>query len=144
MTRLTQRGFSLVSAIFLVVVIAALGTFAVSVSTTQHQGSALDMLGTRAYQAARAGTEWGVYQVLRNPGGISCTPGGASNAVEMPAAPSTLAGFSVNVECRSHGAATEAGVAVSTFELVSTATTAGVATGTPGFVERQISVTIAR
>ena len=59
-----QRGFSLISAIFLLVVIAALGTFAVTISTTQHMGAAQDVMGARAYQAARAGIEWGAYRLL--------------------------------------------------------------------------------
>src|SRR4030065_2779656 len=66
-----QRGFSLVSAIFLLVVIAALGTFAVTLSTTQQQSAALDVLGARAYQAARAGIEGGADQGLP---ASSCLP----------------------------------------------------------------------
>jgi Tfp pilus assembly protein PilX len=61
-----QHGFSLISAIFLLVVIAALGTFAVTLSTTQQQSAAMDVLGARAYQASKAGIEWGAYQVLKN------------------------------------------------------------------------------
>ena len=58
-----SRGFALVSAIFLLVVLAALGAFIAVVSTTQQIGSALDLQGAKAYQAARAGIEWGSYQV---------------------------------------------------------------------------------
>ena len=58
-----MRGFALVSAIFILVVLAALGAFMVNISTNQHIGSALDVQGVRAYHAARAGIEWGVYQV---------------------------------------------------------------------------------
>jgi MSHA biogenesis protein MshP len=57
------RGFALVSAIFILVVLAALGAFIVNISTSQQIGSALDVQGVRAYQAARAGIEWGLYQV---------------------------------------------------------------------------------
>lgn len=60
------RGFAIVSAIFILVVLAALGAFVVSVSTTQQVGSALDVQGVRAYQAARAGLERGLYLVLRD------------------------------------------------------------------------------
>ncbi|WP_229723902.1 pilus assembly PilX family protein [Oxalicibacterium solurbis] len=59
-----MRGFSLVSAIFLLIVLAALGVAMVTISTTQHQSSSLDIEGVRAYQAAKAGIEWGVYQKL--------------------------------------------------------------------------------
>lgn len=60
-----QRGFAIVSAIFLLVVLAALGGFIATVSTTQHIGSAQDFQGTQAYYAARAGSEWGLYQALQ-------------------------------------------------------------------------------
>lgn len=58
-----QRGFSLVSAIFLLVVLAGLGAAMVSFSTTQNQGLAMDVMGSRAYQAASAGIEWAAYNV---------------------------------------------------------------------------------
>jgi len=64
MFRKRQRGFAIISAIFILVVLAALGGFIATVATTQHVGSALDVMGARAYQAARAGTEWGLYQAV--------------------------------------------------------------------------------
>jgi len=57
------HGFAILSAIFILVVLAALGAFILNVSTNQQIGSALDVQGVRAYQAARAGIEWGLYQV---------------------------------------------------------------------------------
>ena len=42
-----QRGFAIVSAIFLLVALAALGGFIATVSTTQHIGSAQDFQGTQ-------------------------------------------------------------------------------------------------
>lgn len=129
-----QRGFSLVSAIFLLVVIAALGTFAVTLSTSQQQSAALDVMGARAYQAARAGIEWGAYQVLRNGG--ACAP-----VTVLPALPGTLSGFNVSVVCTS-AATIENAVPVTLYQLTSTATQGAV--GTPNFVERQISVSIAQ
>jgi MSHA biogenesis protein MshP len=86
-----QHGFSLVSAIFLMVVLAALGAAIVNVSTMQHTGSALDVQGTRAYQAARAGIEWGVYRQIK----ASVCIGETSF---VPPAP-TLSGFTVTVRC---------------------------------------------
>lgn len=87
-----QQGFSLVSAIFLLVVLAGLGAAIVNVSSMQHTGSAIDVQGTRAYQAARAGIEWGLYRLK----GASC------NALTsfVPPAP-TLSGFTVTVRCES-------------------------------------------
>src|SRR5450759_4421914 len=115
-----QRGFSLVSAIFLLVVIAALGTFAVTLSTTQQQSAALDVLGSRAYQAARAGIEWGAYQAIINPGAITCAtlPATAPNGPIVMA--NTLQNFNVMVNCGS-AAASEAGATVTMYQLTSTA-----------------------
>ena len=59
-----QRGFSLVAAIFLLVILSALGVFMLSISTMQQTTSTQDLLGSQAYQAAKAGIEWGAYQVM--------------------------------------------------------------------------------
>ena len=59
-----QSGFAMVSAIFILVALAALGAFIATVSSTQHVGSALDVDGARAYQGARAGIEWGASRAL--------------------------------------------------------------------------------
>ncbi|MBI5626897.1 MAG: hypothetical protein HY935_06860 [Nitrosomonadales bacterium] len=140
-----QRGFSLVSAIFLLVVIAALGTFAVTLSTTQQQSAALDVMGARAYQAARAGIEWGEYQILQNAGAgfeLACNPAGAGGtATQVVALAGMLANFTVTVDCTST-VATEAVTTVTMYQLTSTATQGAVAT--PDRVERQMTVTIAR
>ena len=128
-----QRGFSLVSAIFLLVVIAALGTFAVTLFTTQQQSAAMDVLGSRAYQAARAGIEWGAYQLLITGGGCA-----AATTAALPLA-NTLSGFTVNVACSSNSY-TEDGTTVNVYQLISTAKQ-----GTsPDYIERQMSATIAK
>jgi MSHA biogenesis protein MshP len=85
------RGFAIVSAIFILVVLAALGAFILSISSQQQIGSALDVQGVRAYQAARAGVEWGLYRQLQNG---SC----AASSSFVPVA-ATLAGFTVTVTC---------------------------------------------
>lgn len=85
------NGFALVSAIFILVVLAVLGAFILSVSSSQHMGSALDIQGVRALQAARAGIEWGLYRRLRDG---SCV---ATTSFVPPAA--TLTGFVVTVTC---------------------------------------------
>lgn len=104
-----QRGVGIVTAIFLVVVLAALGVAMVSVYTAQQASSALDVLGTRAYLAARAGAEWGIYrQRIDN----SCVP---STTFALPAG-TTLSDFSVTVRCTS---LTEHGI--TRFRIVATA-----------------------
>lgn len=87
----TTRGFAILSAIFILVVLAALGAFILSVSSSQQIGSALDVQGARAYQAARAGIEWGLFRQLQQG---NCA---AATSFVPPAA--TLAGFTVTVTC---------------------------------------------
>ncbi len=79
----TQRGFAIVSAIFLVVILAALGGFIATVSTSQQIGSALDVMGARAYQAARAGTEWGLYRAIKDSSCVASTDIGAIDSMSV-------------------------------------------------------------
>jgi len=128
-------GFTLLSAIFLLVVIAALGLFAVTISNTQQQNSVMDVLGSRAYQAAKAGLEWGSYQISK--GGVtSCA------AFPQPTLPAgtQLSAFTVSVAC-SVTTYTEGINTFSVYQLTSTATTGG-AIGSTGYVERQLQAVI--
>ncbi|HZW21681.1 agglutinin biogenesis protein MshP [Noviherbaspirillum sp.] len=139
--RNASKGFTLASAVFLLVIIAALGTFAVTLSTTQHQASAQDVLGVRALQAARGGIEWGVYQVLQNSGtgfDSTCRTGPATQALNLPGG---LGAYTVNVTCTSV-AALEAPDNIRVYTLTSTASQGTLATA--NYVERQLQVTIWR
>src|SRR2546425_1146736 len=49
-----QTGFSIIAAIFLLVVLALLAAFIASVTGMQQSSGQLDVLGVRAYQSARA------------------------------------------------------------------------------------------
>lgn len=83
-------GAGLVTAIFLLVVLAGLATALVSIFTTQRQSGALDEQGARAYQAARSGIEWGLFQ---RASGADC-----NGSFALPA-DSVLTGFAVSVTC---------------------------------------------
>ena len=61
-----SRGVAVISAIFLLVVLAALGAFMVTFSNTQQLTSAQDVRGTQAFWAARAGLDWAIPQVFAN------------------------------------------------------------------------------
>lgn len=87
-----SRGVGLVTAIFLLVVIAALAVAMVTVFTTQQTSSALDVQGTRAYQAARAGLEWGILKHSRP------DPCNSTSSFSMEKG-TTLGAFSVTVTC---------------------------------------------
>ena len=58
-----SAGFALPSAIFLLVVLSALGAFLLTFSSGQQMSSAADINGSRAYWAARAGIEWGAAKI---------------------------------------------------------------------------------
>ena len=60
-----QRGFGLIAAIVVLVIFASLSAAIVAVSSTQQVTSAQDVMSARAWQAARAGNEWGLYQALK-------------------------------------------------------------------------------
>jgi len=155
------KGFAIVSAIFILVVLAALGAFIVSISTSQQTGAALDIQGVRAYQAARSGVEWGIYQVEATPaynfsyGTPAVAVGSANpNARACPASPTsfvsaapTLAGFTVTVTCI---ATVDANNGPTVFRLTSTACNQPAAGACPNvapaagfdYVERRIEVTL--
>jgi len=72
-----QSGFGAIAAIVVLVILAVLSAAIVSIGTTQQTGSAQDIMSARAWQAARAGNEWGLYQALRPTG--TWTEGAASD-----------------------------------------------------------------
>ena len=148
--KLKERGFTIVTAIFLLVVLAMLGAFMLSVSGLQQSSSVLDVQGVRAYQAARAGVEWGAFQVL-DPNNAIGTPA----LPTCPASPTqlTLSGslspFTVTVTC-SATSTTEGNRNVATYLIVATACnqpSAGScpnATPSSGYLERQVQATLAK
>lgn len=129
------------TAIFLIVILAALAGFAARIFSVQQQSSGLDVQGSQAYAAAQSGIDWGAYQALRS---SSCV---ATTNLAMPTGP--LASFTATVTCTAttHD---EAGSTVTMYRLVSTACNqpAGGAcpNGAPGdsYVERQVTATVER
>jgi len=124
-------GFVLPAAIFLLVILAALAAFMVSLSRTSHISSALDIQGVRAYHAARSGIEWAAWQVVQNPAPL-CTA--VPTILAFPAG--TLATFTVNVSCVPFGPYTDGADSVTIYQVTSTATSGAV--GGVDFVSRQI------
>lgn len=149
-----QRGFSIVSAIFLLVVLGVLGAAIVRFSGTQSITSAQDVQGSRAYHAARAGLEWGIYQVLA-PDSAPPAPDSAAWP-GMQACPvavlAPIEGFAVTLTCERFpaGAVTGSGAPVynesgdvrSIIVYQLTAKSSSGTVGTVNYVERQISATV--
>jgi len=150
-TGCAQRGFSIVTAVFLLIVLALLAAFIVSVTGLQQTSHAYDVQGVRAYQAARAGLEWGAFQVL-DPNNAIGTPA----LPVCPASPTNLSGlagslsvFTVTVTC-SPTSTTEGNRNVGAYQIVSTACNqpSGGACPNPtpsaGYVERQLQATLSK
>lgn len=107
-----QRGFTLIAAVFLITVIAALGLFMVSLSATQHQTTMLAALGAQGYYAARAGAEWAVYRALN---GSACAAAFAPGSLA-----GTMGDYTVTVTCSSTEHSTTSGD-VTVWSVTSTA-----------------------
>jgi len=133
-----QRGFSLIMAIFLIVVLGGIAVFIGRVSTMQHQSSALDEEGAMAYQAARSGIEWGIYQAVVNSGCIAVPPSAFTLALTVPTTPLSTVNYTVTVTCTST-AATEGSTVINMYQITATAINASVGRF---FVERQLTATV--
>jgi MSHA biogenesis protein MshP len=135
-----QQGFSIITAIFLLVVLSFLGVAMVAFSTAQNQSSAMDVLGSRAYQAARTGIEWAAYQVANsNSNAANATV--LTNTFAAGTLGGTLTPFTVNVTYTAvsqvEGAAT-----VWIYDVDSAATMGTLGGG--NYVERIMRVKLAR
>ena len=84
------RGFALVSALFLIAVLSALGAFLVNVVAVQHATPAMRVRAVRADYAARSGMAWAVHRALES---ATCAD------ADFSLGEGALAGFSVSVRC---------------------------------------------
>lgn len=125
-----QSGFSLVPALFLLVVLSALGIVAVRLAGVQHQTVALAMQSSRAYAAARSGADWSAYQALVN---------GNCAASTLSLTESGLSGFSVETNCSST-THTEGPNTVQVYVIDAFAWSGSY--GTPDYVSRRIRSTV--
>lgn len=130
----SQTGFSLVAAIFLLVVLAALGVFMINLSSTQHMTVAYAVQGARAYHAGQSGLEWAISH--------------ATTDHDCSAFPTTLnfgagglSGFSADLTCAvtSH---TEQATTYNVFVLEAYAYTTASPFGSPGYAARRLATTV--
>lgn len=105
-----ERGFTLVSAIFMMVVLVVLAASLVTISSVAHTSAAQQLQATRANYAARAGAEWAAQRAQVQP---SCALWPSPAVLTLAGA---LSSFSVTVTCsrtdHAIGAATQAYYAV--------------------------------
>lgn len=149
--RAASAGFTLVSVLFILVVLAALGAALATLSVRQQMGSAAEIDAVRALQSARAGLEWAAFQVLRNPAPPAAAPGCFGSTSFTLAG---LASFTVTVSCArtpGSGSVSDGSTALVFYQLLATACNApsggACPTGsTPSstYVERQLAWTVVR
>lgn len=136
-----QQGFGAIAAIVVVVLLTILAAAIVAIGNAQQLSSAQDTLSVKAWQAAKAGNEWGLYQALK---GSWTTCSGASQTLDLTAD----SGFHVTVYCDSkefnEGVDDSlAAKKVRFYEIRAVActasacpSTAGATVASPGYVER--------
>ncbi|MYM67632.1 agglutinin biogenesis protein MshP [Pseudoduganella sp. FT55W] len=97
-----QAGVALVTAIFLLVVLAGLAVAVVSLSSSQQDAAVKDEMGTRAYLAARSGMEWALFTATQGPGtkaaNLNCPQLPGAITFQLPQG-TTLQGFTVSISC---------------------------------------------
>lgn len=87
-----RRGFALVAALAVLVLLASIGSMMLRLTGIQQAGSSTAILGSRAHFAARSGIEW----ALRSAVAAGTCPA-ASTTLSL--AEGALSGFSVVVTC---------------------------------------------
>lgn len=85
-------GFAIATALFILVVLAAIAAAMINLFSGENARLGMEAQGSQAYQAAKAGIEWGLYQQTING---ACAGGPVSFSLNAP----TLAGFTVSVSC---------------------------------------------
>lgn len=138
--RAGSAGFALMAALFIIVTLAAIGTYLLTISTGQVAAASQDEQSARAHQAARAGIDWAVYRILIS-SPLSCV---ASQTLQLHQG---LEGFWVQVDCSQVGTETEGGSNVQVFLVTATGcnrSTCGAANTDATYVERQLQLTLAK
>lgn len=88
-----EAGFGLVAAMFLIIIVALVIAAMARLAVTQNATTSLAIQQARAYQAARAGIEYGIVRVLAGQGcasfaldgfqvAVTCTPSAAVDITE--------------------------------------------------------------
>lgn len=91
MKTLNQKGFTLVQAVFILVVLGLLGMVMVRLIGVQTSTGVMALQGARAYHAARSGLEWGAARAVDG------------NCVYLPGTSLAIENFEVVVVCDDSG-----------------------------------------
>ena len=127
-----REGFTLIGAIFLLVVLSSAGAFMLNLGGVQRTTATFALMGVRSYYAARSGVEWAVYQAIDDP--ATC-PAGA-----FPLTEGGLAQLDVTVTCTSADHV-ENVTTIRIFHITSVATHGSF--GDPHYVSRRMEAKVA-
>lgn len=138
-----QQGFSLISAIFILIILASLGAYMVTVGGTNRATSSATLQGARAYQAARSGIDWSVYTLITAADQIAARSNCSNiiNENNFTLNVDGLNGFTINTLCGFTSHSQQGNDNVSIYSITSIATTGG-SYGDLDFVQRRITATI--
>jgi MSHA biogenesis protein MshP len=135
----SQRGFSALLVLAVLVMVGAVVPFAVGLVTAVHDGHARALSHARATQAAEAGLDWGRYHISS---GAPCAPLQSINTL-----PGTLRPYTVSVRCtQPTPAVSDMGTTLTAYRIVATACNQPLAGSCPNtastaadYVERSVS-----
>jgi MSHA biogenesis protein MshP len=125
-----QRGMALVSAIFLLVVLAGLGVFAVRINVLQQQTVTSGLRAAQAFHAAKSGIAWAAHRAIYDDW---C----GDDTLSLTEAGTT--GFAVDVQC-ARSTHTEGSSSIDVF-IIDVLAESGVYGG-PDYVSRRLQVKI--
>lgn len=136
-----QQGVALVSAIFLIVVLAALGAYMLTLSGVEQTTVSRALISARTYHAARAGLEWGIHRAVAPPivGTGECTDSPPS---QFGLTGAGLDDVQVTVEC--NVANYNPGGPANYFVYTLTSTARYGAAGTADYAERRLQAAVCR
>lgn len=97
--RRQERGFALVAAIFIVVVLALLGIMMVTIGGMQRATATTAVRGTQAYYAARSGVEWAIWGAINNKDAVCGAAPSTPTTNTFTLAVNGLNGYTVTVVC---------------------------------------------
>lgn len=130
-------------AVFMIVTLAAIGVYLLTVSTGQLEAATQDERGARAQQAARTGIDWAAFQILRNGGNCATV----TTTLDLQQG---LLGFHATIGCtvdtEDEGENSGAN-AVKVYQITVTGcsnTTCPLANPGPTYVERQLQLTLTK
>lgn len=136
----SQKGFSLIAAVFILAVLSLAGAFVVKIVALGSATNSQAIQSARALSAARSGLEWGTYQIINVQPAATCFTSPTSFSYTQGG----LNGFSTTVTCTVQAAnvVEGGGTPYSVYVLTSTASRGTVTSS--DYVSRVVEMVIFR